>query len=324
MGINTFRGGYLAPFFKILNERGIRYCVLRNYADLPQSTGGSDVDMWVHADDVEASLSIAYETEKACGYPLVSTYGDATAIKLCFQREDDGVQFDIFCGAIYYRNHVFIDGETIMCHTREHNGVCVLDDELGDLIAFLKEILNNGTCSAKYSSPVVGNKNYSEKYFRDNLSSFDSTFAAHLCRFINSNQIDESTIAALAIEARKALNTSASVSKLGIVWAKIRRIFKHPGYVIAFDERCKQSVKEELADLLERGFHHGVTICRGNPDLKQVVQTFFKAKVLLVDCTSYGCWLHPKPDIVVDASLSQREIRKRIIARMAHRFRRRP
>lgn len=317
-------GGYLAPFFKILNERGIRYCVLRNYAGLPQSTGGSDVDMWVHADDVKAALNVAYETENTYGYPLVSTYGDTTAIKLCFQREDDGVQFDIFCGAIYYRNHVFIEGETIMRHTRNYNGVCVLDDDFGGIIAFLKEILNNGTCSAKYVSPVMGNKTFTETYIRENLRSFDSAFAAHFCRFINNKQIDDGIIANLAIEARKALSTSARVSKIGIVWAKIRRIFKHPGYVIAFDERCKQSVKEELADLLERGFHHGVTICRGNPDLKQVVQTFFKAKVLLVDCTSYGCWLHPKPDIVVDASLSQREIRKRIIARMAHRFRRRP
>lgn len=254
-------GGYLTTFFSTLNERGIRYCVLRNYTCLPQSTGGSDVDMWVHADDLRALLNIAFETKKNCGYHLASTYGDATAVKLCFQCEDDGVQFDIFKGAIYYKNSVFIDGETIIRHTHTYNDICVMDDEFGNLIAFLKEILNNGKCSEKYLEPVKDNKIFSEDYIRENIRAFIPSFAVKLSIFLHRPLIDETIISMFSVEARKALRASPRVSKIGIIGAKIRRIFKRPGYVIAVlgtDGSGKSTIINAITPWLDECFHHGV------------------------------------------------------------------
>lgn len=184
MNTHKIRGGYLATYFRKLNECGVRYCVLRNYWSLPQSSGGSDVDIWVHEDDVEKTFRICEETKTECGYHLVSRYGDATAEKLCFQREDDGVQFDLFRGAIYYRNRMFINGDTILRHIHDYQGVCVLDDNFADLIAFLKEILNNGKCASKYVAPVIGNEVFSENYLKDNLCNFSPTFAEKIYLFI--------------------------------------------------------------------------------------------------------------------------------------------
>lgn len=316
----TGGGKFLETYFRLLDKCGVRYCVLRNYRSLPWSAGGSDVDMWVHAGDVDKALLLSTEAKDACGYHLVSRYGDATAEKRCFQCETDGVQFDIFRGAIYYKDKVFIDGGTIMGHTHTYNGVSVLDDEFGDLIAFLKEILNNGCCSEKYSKPIMGYEQFTEEYLCKCLPTFTKSFTTLLYQFINNKSIDNDIVRKLAIAARAALSSSTDVSNFGITWHKIKRLFKHPGYVIAFDGVCEQRKKEDVATLLEGGFHHGVTVCNGNPRTSQVLQTFFKAKVFIVGRASYGCLLHPKPDIVVDASLSEREIMQLIVQAMARRF----
>lgn len=315
------RGGeFLETYFRLLNECGVRYCVLRNYLSLPHSAGGSDVDMWVHTDDVDKALRLSNDAKNACGYHLVSRYGDVTAEKLCFQCEADGVQFDIFRGAIYYKNSVFVDGDTILRHTHKYNGISVLDDDFGDLIAFLKEILNNGRCSEKYSGPIMGNDSFTEGYLHENLPTFTNSFVALLHQFINDKPNGNDAACELAIAARAALSSSNGVSRAGIVWHKIKRLFRHPGYVIAFDGRSEQSKMERIAALLEGGFHHGVTICSGNVKTKQVLQTFAKAKVFIVERARYRCWLHPMPDIVVDASLSEQETMQWIVKAMAERF----
>lgn len=276
--------------------------------------------MWVYADDVDKALRLSNDAKDECGYHLVSRYGDATAEKLCFQCEADGVQFDIFRGAIYYKNCVFVDADTIMRHTHKYNGISVLDEDFGDLIAFLKEILNNGHCSEKYSKPIMGYEQFTEEYLCKCLPTFTASFAAQLYQFINNKSIDNDIVRKLAIAARTALSSLTDVSKIGITWHKIKRIFRHPGYVIAFDGRCNPSKMEHIASLLEGGFHHGVTICGGNVTTKQVLQTFAKAKVFIVERASYRCWLHPMPDIVVDASLSEQETMQLIVQAMAGRF----
>lgn len=42
--------------FKQLNKENIKYAVLRNYKTLPESLGGSDIDLWVCRKDVKAFL----------------------------------------------------------------------------------------------------------------------------------------------------------------------------------------------------------------------------------------------------------------------------
>lgn len=234
--------------------------------------------MWVHEDDVEKTFRICEETKTECGYHLVSRYGDATAEKHCFQREDDGVQFDLFRGAIYYRNRMFIDGDTILRHIHDYQGVCVLDDNFADLIAFLKEILNNGKCATKYVAPVIGNEVFSENYLKDNLCNFSPTFAEKNYLFIINRKTDDEVIAQLAVAAQQALSSSTDVSRLGIAWHKLLRLFRHPGFVISFDNERDGSGKDcmaEVAKRLDGGFHHGVTKCHSNPTIKQVLYIFF-------------------------------------------------
>lgn len=316
----TIWGGYLETFFRRLNECGVRYCVLRNYMSLPQSAGGSDVDMWVHADDVEKALCVSETTKKECGYHLVSKFGDATAVKLCFQNEYDGIQIDMFCGAIYYRNRVLLDGEVIEKHTHVYNGITVMQDDFGDLLAFLKEILNNGKCERKYIEPIAGNSVFSVSYIEEAFPHFPPSFIAELHRIINKGITDDMAIARLADAGRQALSHSTGVSKFGILWHKLLRLFRHPGYVIAVENLREYGETQRLVDLLEGGFHHGVMVCDKQPTAKQVLPTFFKAKVLLVDRKSYHSWLHPKPDIVADASLPIEELMRGIVKKMARRF----
>lgn len=103
-------------------------------------------------------------------------------------------------------------------------------------------------------------------------------------------------IAQLAVAAQQALSSSTDVSRLGIAWHKLLRLFRHSGFVISFDNERDRSGKDcmaEVAKRLDGGFHHGVTKCHSNPTIKQVLYIYFKARVLLVDRSSYHCWFHP-------------------------------
>ena len=53
----------------MLEEQKIRYAVLRNYEQLPESTGGSDIDMWVAAEDCQRFFNNTIDIAKQrCRY----------------------------------------------------------------------------------------------------------------------------------------------------------------------------------------------------------------------------------------------------------------
>lgn len=195
-----------------------------------------------------------------------------------------------------------------------------MQDDFGDLLAFLKEILNNGKCERKYVEPVVGNAVFSVRYLKEAFPYFSPSFIAELHGIINKGITDNKAIARLADAGRQALSQSTGVSKFGILWHKLLRLFRHPGYVIAIENLREYGETQRLVGLLEGGFHHGVIVCDEPPTAKQVLLTFFKAKVLLVERKSYHSWLHPKPDIVADVSLPIEEMMRGIVKMMARRF----
>lgn len=57
--------------FKQLNKENIKYAVLRNYKTLPESLGGSDIDLWVCCKDVKDFFS----NNRECCKRAECTYG---------------------------------------------------------------------------------------------------------------------------------------------------------------------------------------------------------------------------------------------------------
>lgn len=266
--MNLNDGEILIPLFEALNRRSVRYNVLRNYKGLPESACGSDVDMWVHNDDLHSFYEIVEAVKSDNAFQLVSFYGDKTADKLCYLQNNTGVQIDVFKGDIYFKNHILIDSDTILNHTIKYNGVSVMDDDFANLIAFIKEIINNGKCKSKYLSPILNNPVYTKEYLNTNLCRFDKTFIESLYEAINSTNA-ENRVTELGIKARQNLKAKR-IPSLELKYRKLQRLFKRPGYVIVVegtDGSGKSFIINSITPILNGAFHNGVVYNHLRPNV---------------------------------------------------------
>lgn len=271
-------GSFLVPFFKLLNDYSVRYCVLRNYESLPQSADGSDVDMWVHEDDLSSCLKALITSAEDSGMSLVTTYGDSAALKVGLQSDNDGIQIDLFKGNVYFKNMVLSDADTILRYTKKYNGLSVMDDDYADLLALLKELLNNGRVKAKYLNPIYEKSVYLSAYLKNSLPNFNQEFIDEFANSVEKKSIekDAKRLQALAI---KNISSKSSLSSLSLGFDKIKRVLgKRTGYVIVVegtDGSGKSFIIDSISPILNGAFHNSITYnhLRPNwlPDIAEIL-----------------------------------------------------
>lgn len=251
---------FVGKFFGEMNSNGIRYAVLRNYECLPESCGGSDLDIFVSSNDITKLGEILSKVSNSLDASLVSYTASNTCPKLCYLNTKEGIQMDIFVGAITYKAYVIVSEETIEENTRIYNGIKVLDDSLGNIIAFIKEILNNGKCKDKYIVPITENKEkYDKNNLAKNLTAFDDKFIDTLYESIKNDKIKESILVLTAL-GRKGIRHKSS-KNIPTFLSKILRLFKQPGYTIAVlgtDGSGKSFIINSITPVLDEAFHNGI------------------------------------------------------------------
>lgn len=251
---------FVGKFFSEMNSNGIRYAVLRNYESLPESCGGSDLDIFVSSNDITKLGEIILKVSNSLNASLVSYTASNKCPKLCYLNTEEGIQMDIFVGAITYKTSVIVSEETIEENTRIYNGIKVLDDSLGNIIAFIKEILNNGKCKDKYIVTITENKEkYDKNNLAKNLAAFDDKFIDTLYESIKSDKIKES-ILVLTDLGRKGIRRKSS-KNISTFLSKILRLFKQPGYTIAVlgtDGSGKSYIINSITPILNEAFHNGI------------------------------------------------------------------
>lgn len=251
---------FVYNLFTELNSNNINYAVLRNFELLPNSCGKSDLDIYVSAKDIAQYYKIVSHVSKITNCPLVSYTKDSNSPKLCYLGVSDGIQMDVFAGAVTYKSYVMIPEETIEENTVIYNGVRVLDKDFGNIIALIKEILNNGKCDEKYIGPVIENKDtYTKDYLTRNLKIFNKEFVNALYESIKDEKITE-CIHTLHNNGKSCFKSNFT-NKAKAMLSKIKRLFRHPGYTIAFlgtDGSGKSTVINAITPILNEAFHNGI------------------------------------------------------------------
>lgn len=253
--------------FRKLNDEKVRYAVLRNYHSLPEKLGGSDIDLWVNSKDVNIFFQIMQDVSKKLKAPLVSYLSDKYCPKVCNLNIESGIQIDVFCGCIPYQNAEMIQGEVIQKYTKKYKDIYVLDDQLANLVAFIKEIVNNGTSDEKYIKPLYDNADlYSLEYIQSVLTLFSARFSEVLCEAIQGKQLVQK------FEKLKKLGRSSLKTK-NIFWhkiTKVSRFWNKPGYVISVqgtDGSGKSTIIDAINPWLDEAFHKGVVYNHLRPNV---------------------------------------------------------
>ena len=146
---------FLECLFAAFNQSGITYAVMRNYAHLPFSTGGSDLDILVSpADSLRVKKIILDAISKAHGISLgfyekpgflqIHSLGRVTLNSTQWW----GLRLDIFQGLLFKGEPLVAEWTALPIKT--HNGIQVLADGFSGVLGVLKELLHNNTVPSRY------------------------------------------------------------------------------------------------------------------------------------------------------------------------------
>lgn len=254
---------FLVSWFSILNHNNIRYAILRNYHTLPDSCGGSDIDIWVKKEDYKNFVRITNDCAIANEGVLASYIPDDTCPRIIYQAYGWGIQLDVHIGVAKHRGVPYIDDETIEGHIIEYNGIKVLSKEIDILISFLKEVLNNKKCKEKYCIQAA---ELIDKTAKEDIDKFLKAFSKNarnqIIEVLKKRDFSKTTIQELGILCSKDIQSLGSKTRYCMSQLKkLTRVFKQPGYTIAFlgtDGSGKSTVINAITPILNEAFHNGI------------------------------------------------------------------
>lgn len=252
---------FLIQFFESLKTQKIKYSVLRNYQQLPESTGGSDLDILINKVDSDKFISLIFELSKKYNGSIVSIISSDVCPRFCLLGTDEkgwGLMIDLHYDEISYRGYTILSNETVWKNTIQSNGISVLNNKSDALVGLFKELLNNRTCKKKYYDNFK--KLALDKKFLDEV-------------FIS---IKKPEITSLLIQSKNIDYSSKELGRLvdGLETffpkksfitfksrGKFSRLFKQPGYTVAFlgtDGSGKSTIIEKIQPALNHAFHNAV------------------------------------------------------------------
>lgn len=170
----------LQDFFGRLNRSGIRYAVLRNYATLPHSLDGSDLDLLISSDMRDEVYAMVKEIAHMHGGYCISCIDDfkITAIIARFCGKDKnsslwwGLPIDLYF-TVGLRRYEYFDTQIVLNDSIKHNGIKVASPDDAAITAFLKECLANGKSRKNYENEAslayAANKLKYKKYLKNTL-----------------------------------------------------------------------------------------------------------------------------------------------------------
>lgn len=149
----TGEGRFLTQLFAAFNAAGIRYAVMRNYDTLPDSAGGSDLDILVAENDRQPAQSVLRAVVRAAGgVPVGSANSFGFFKTYILGKYDDqiwwGLRVDVNFG-LYYKGQPLLT-ETGGLFQERYNGISVLNSHLAAVLGVLKEGLNHSKTPARY------------------------------------------------------------------------------------------------------------------------------------------------------------------------------
>lgn len=150
---------FFSPFFKRLEEKGLEYCVLRNYENLPQYVR-NDVDIWAHPATAlqlgETVREVAAETDWAMisFFPRSGSGGDGDYFLTRISSPPGIIHLDVWTH-IYWKGLEYIDAGAFAGNISHcDRGFGVAGHGLQAAMMLLKGLLYHGRVDAKYKEKI--------------------------------------------------------------------------------------------------------------------------------------------------------------------------
>ncbi len=266
MGMTSNSGrlkAVLVRYFSALGENDIEYCVIGNYADLPDYTS-NDVDMWV--DDIPKAEELLLESAKDVGLQLYIRNQTANGSNNYFYAYEQGaveiVKIDLMRELAYRSIFPIVDSEQIRRNRSRYKDFFVANEVIEGAMHLLYPLATFGEVKEKYREKLrhlASNREFGEVVGQILGEKLASRIIPELQTGMWSS-IEQQSGHVRNKLIRRALST-LDLERLKIIGefgiSLVRRAFKKNGIVIGFtgiDGAGKSSIKTELMRTSDRYF----------------------------------------------------------------------
>jgi hypothetical protein len=271
---------FVQEVLRRLSEARVQYCILRNYHSLPHGLNGTDLDLLVNAQDLEAVFQILAKTAPRHGGAFISRYrAEALISSFCGRTAGVwwGVQIDVFPG-LTHRGVPFYDARDLLRRAQDWHGLPVAPEGEATVIALLKELLTNSSSRKGYdkqaaveyvADPESYNKRLAVPFGPDALDAFQR-YLARLDSPALMRTAARRLRWALCLRAFWRHPFRLLATKVIGLARRLRRLFRPAGIMLAVvgpDATAKSTLLAKIRPVLEAAVHGHVhtTVAGSNP-----------------------------------------------------------
>ncbi len=282
MTINAPEGS-TGPDFGVINgiftdgmsEEGA-YIVLRNYESLPNTAGGSDIDIWVFGDHRNVFLENAYKAiigEGGCVIGTADTVGFRKLVAFGSGRNGGdwwGITLDLFFRVNYAGVADLVNGDALAARADKHNGINVLSKGEAAILGVLKEVLHNLRVPERYL--IEARKSVLHNWDQQlQLFAPIGNRALDILKDICQADLKDSRQVQLARRLRRFVLLHAFYQnpfrylrgRLAFLWSRVSRVIDPPGIIIAIlgtDGSGKSTIISAIEPVLDAATHGAFTV----------------------------------------------------------------
>lgn len=149
----TYLSEFLKPLFMEWERYDVKYCILRNYEELPYYTE-NDIDILVN--NVEDATKIILKVTNSCGWSIsniVERTCKAIYIYKWYENKLFTLHIDLF-QHITWKNYMVIDGQYILANRVKYNNFYICSIEFELVTKMLSRLIPHGKIKEKYISDI--------------------------------------------------------------------------------------------------------------------------------------------------------------------------
>jgi len=274
---------FLKIFFRELGAKRLRYAVMRNYDSLPESAGGSDLDILVAQEDVAAAVKVLLAAIAGVNGKVIGAVQTWTFFEVYVMGFSNGQWWGL-CVELYssvsFKSAVpLVDLKALYNRFELHNNISVIPRDIGNTIGYIKEILAHGALrkdKPQYQNSASFLMSRSTPLFQEIFHPLGAGAASDLAGVLNGTTPSE--IASRAMNFHSSVLTEAPARtpfrflflRVGHEFFRLRRFFRPPGAVIAIlgvDGAGKSTVIQAILPGLNAATHNAVFVLHLRPSL---------------------------------------------------------
>ena len=269
------KSDFLKLLFQNLNKNEVNYFVIGEYGALPESTGSSDLDVVVEQKHLQSFLEILKSLLSQLNINVVSFYTNNNSVFYRLAGRGDkywGLQLDILYRGFYFQNKEYFPIDLIKNDIIIHNDIRVLNLKKTYFLGFLKEIIHKGWAKDKYIKGFLVEVKSNEIEYRDSLNTlYGEKFASLVFDDLTFDNLKSNAKTLGEAMFKKVYNNqNAFITNVFAKSKYLKRIFKQPGYAIAFlgtDGAGKSTIIEKITPILNESFHNSVNYEHLRPNM---------------------------------------------------------